>query len=103
MEKREISKIFKYPMPVQEKFELQLPVGAKIIRVADIDGLFYLWAIVNTEIEETETRFIECYKTGQPIDNPETLNYLGLCCLFIMQELGLYMFERVTITEPYTS
>ncbi len=90
-------------MAVQEKIELQLPIGAKIIRVSDVDGMFFLWAIVDPEIEETETRYIEFYKTGQPIENDHELVYLGLCCLFIMQELGLYTFERVTPTLPYTS
>lgn len=98
-----MKKIYKYPMPVQEKIELQLPVGAKIIRVSDIEGLFYLWAIVDTDCEETETRHIEFYNTGQPIENPDTLVYLGLCCLFIMQELGLYTFERIQPNEPYTT
>lgn len=96
-------KIYKYPMPVQEKFEIQLPIGAKIIRVDDVDGLFFLWAMVDSETQETETRYIEFYKTGQPIESPETLLYLGLCKLFIMQELGLYTFERIVIPEPYTT
>lgn len=98
-----MKKIYKYPMPVQEKIELQLPVGAKIIRVGDVDGLFFLWAIVDTDITETETRYIEFYKTGQPIENDQNLVYLGLCCLFIMQELGLYTFERIAPIEPYTT
>ena len=95
--------IYKYPMPVQEKIEVELPVGAKIIRVSDIDGLFFLWAIVDTEIDEREIRYIEFYKTGQPIDHPETLVYLGLCCIFIMQELGLYTFERIAPIQPFTT
>lgn len=98
-----MKKIYKYPMPVQEKIELQLPIGAQIIRVADIDGLFFLWAIVDPEQAETETRYIEFYKTGQPIENVEGLVYLGLCCLFIMQELGLYTFERIQPQQPYTT
>lgn len=97
-----MKKIFKYPMAVQEKIELQLPIGAQIIRVSDIDGLFFLWAIVDPEQMEIETRYIEFYKTGQPIENPDGLIYLGLCCLFIMQELGLYTFER-TLKQPYTT
>jgi len=90
-------------MPVQEKIQLELPVGANIIRVSDIEGLFYLWAIVDPEQMETETRYIEFYKTGQPIDGEDELIYLGLCRLFIMQELGLYTFERVTKQAPYTT
>lgn len=91
--------IYKYSLPVQEKFTIDLPAGAQIIRVEDVTGLFFLWAIVETDEQHPkETRFIECYKTGQPIDTPiEHLRYLGCCKLFIMQELCLYMFENVHV------
>ena len=89
--------IYKYSLPVQEKLVIELPVGADIIRVDDVDGLFWLWAIVDPEAEK-EPRRIECYKTGQPIETPlEHLKYLGCCKLFIMQELCLYMFENVHV------
>lgn len=89
--------IYKYSLPVQEKLTVELPAAAQIIRVEDIGGLFWLWAIVDTDAEHPkETRYIECYKTGQSIETPlEDLRYLGLCKLFIMQELGLYMFENI--------
>jgi hypothetical protein len=88
-------KIFKYSLPVKEKFTIELPKSAKIIRVDDVDGLFWLWAIVD-ETAELECRYIECYKTGQEITTPqENLVYLGCCKLFIMQELCLYMFENI--------
>lgn len=85
--------IFKYPIPVLEKFSVSLPADAQVIRVDDVDGHFFLWAIVDTEADLVERHF-ECYKTGQPIETPlHRLFYLGLCKLFIMQELGLYVFE----------
>lgn len=92
--------IFKYSLPVQEKFVLELPATAQIIRVDDVEGKFWLWAIVETDPEHPkEQRFIECYKTGQPIETPlPELIYLGCCKLFIMQELCLYMFENVRAT-----
>lgn len=91
-----MKKIFKYSLPVQEKIEVHLPIGADIIRVDDVDGLFWLWAVVDPECTETEPRWIECYKTGQPIETVVAdLKYLGCCKLFIMQELCLYMFERI--------
>ena len=92
-----MNKIYKYLLPTKEKLEIDLPVGAKIIRVGDVEGLFYLWAIVNTEEDvPTEKRFLEFYKTGQPIKTPlKELIYLGECKLFIMQELCLYTFENV--------
>lgn len=91
-----MKKIFKYPLPVQEKYQIELPIGAVIIRVDDVDGLFFLWAIVDVETEESETRYLEFYKTGQEIKTPiEDLKFLGTCKLFIMQELCLYVFENI--------
>lgn len=88
-------KIFKYQLKIQEKQELTLPQGAKIIRVDDLDGMFFLWAMVNADADwPTEVVNLEFYKTGQPIDNPDGLCYIGFCKLFIMQELGLYAFRR---------
>lgn len=85
--------IFKYELGCLENQVVYLPISAKIIRVGDVDGRFYLWAIVN-KTNAVEPRHIEMYKTGQPIPNPDGLTYLGLCTLFVMQELGLYTFER---------
>ena len=90
-------KIFKYQLPIQEKCELLLPKGAKIIRCEDVDGLFFLWAIVNSDENiEQEVRYLEFYKTGQPILTPlENLIQIGCCKIFIMQELCLYVFENI--------
>lgn len=91
-----MNNIYKYPLPVQEKYEIELPVDSRIIRVGDVDGLFFLWAIVNTDEDMVnEKRFLEFYKTGQPIETDlSELIYLGKCKLFIMQELCLYVFEN---------
>ena len=92
-----MKKIFKYEMSIKEKQEIELPINAEIIRVDDLDGRFFLWAIVNPEEDtETETRYLEFYKTGQPIETEtKDLKYIGFCKLFIMQELGLYVFENL--------
>jgi hypothetical protein len=87
--------IYKYSLPVQEKHTIELPKDAEIIRVGDVDGLFFLWAIIDTEAKETEERHLEFYKTGQEIRTPiDDLIFLGTCKLFIMQELCLYVFEN---------
>lgn len=86
--------IYKYQLPVKEKFILELPHSAMILRVDDVEGLFYLWAVVNPEAPLVP-RYFECYKTGQPITTPmRSLFYLGCCKLFVMQELCLYIFEN---------
>jgi hypothetical protein len=90
--------IYKYSLPVQEKHAIELPKDAIIIRVSDVDGLFFLWAIVETEPEyDKEFRYLEFYKTGQPIETPlHDLYLIGTCKLFIMQELCLYVFENIS-------
>jgi hypothetical protein len=97
--------IYKYPIPTKEKYVIELPKDSRIIRVEDVDGLFFLWAIV--EIDEDhpkEKRCLEFYKTGQPIITPiENLIFLGTCKLFIMQELCLYVFENVSETAKANS
>jgi hypothetical protein len=95
-----MNKIYKYPIPIKEKYTIELPKGSQILRVDDVDGLFFLWAIVNTEEDHPkEKRCLEFYKTGQPIETPLAhLFYLGTCKLFIMQELCLYAFENVIET-----
>ena len=93
-----MKKIFKYELSIKEKQTINLPIGAEIIRVDDVDGKFFLWAIVTPEEEpELEVRYLEFYKTGQAIEtNIDHLKYLGFCKLFIMQELGLYVFENIS-------
>ena len=87
--------IYKYPLPVQEKYIIELPKDARIIRCSDVDGLFFIWAIVDTEAE-LENRYLELYKTGQPIETDlDYLVMIGQCRLFIMQELMLYVFENI--------
>lgn len=100
-----MNKIYKYSIPTKEKYTIELPKDARIIRVEDVDGLFFLWAIVNTgEEHPTEKRCLEFYKTGQPIETPlERLKYLGTCKLFIMQELCLYVFENTFETAKINS
>jgi hypothetical protein len=87
--------IYKFPIPVSEKFTLDLPRDADIIRIDDVDGWFFAWVLLNPE-EEKVPRFFECYKTGQPIETSvNALKYLGHFKMFIMQELCLYLFENL--------
>lgn len=87
--------IYKYQMPVLEQFSMQLPQGAKIIRMKDEGGLFWLWAIVDTEAP-TEQRNFMAFKTGAEIPRNVDLEYVGFCAVFVQMELGLYIFEVMT-------
>ncbi len=84
--------IYKYQMPVLEEFEMTLPQNAEIIRVQDMDGYFWMWAVVNTDAP-TETRKFRAFKTGAKIPDGLELRYVGFCAVFVQMELGLYIFE----------
>lgn len=90
--------IFKYQMPVLEEFTMDLPKGAEIIRMQDMDGMFWLWAVVNTEAP-MEKRYFRAFKTGAKIPDNVELKYVGFCAVFVQMELGLYIFEDMTATK----
>lgn len=86
--------IHKFAIPVLEKFTLDLPDTAHIIRIDDVDGKFWMWVVVDTEAKYVK-RYFEVYKTGQEIKTPIShLFYHGFFKMFIMQELCLYLFEN---------
>lgn len=85
--------IYKYQMPVKEEFELVLPVGAQIIRVDSIDGIFWMWAVIDNRKSDFKKRSFRAFKTGAAIPTDNELNYIGFCTLHIQQQLGLYIFE----------
>jgi hypothetical protein len=84
--------IFKYQMPVLEAFTMKLPAGAQIIRMQDQGGMFWLWAVVDTDAP-TEERHFCAFKTGAAIPRDLNLHYVGFCAVFVQMELGLYIFE----------
>lgn len=84
--------IFKYQMPVLEKFTMKLPKDAEIIRMEDQGGMFWLWAVVNTNAPLEERHFM-AFKTGATIPEDIDLKYVGFCAVHVQMELGLYIFE----------
>jgi hypothetical protein len=85
--------IFKYQMPVLEQFTMKLPAGAEIVRMEDQGGMFWLWAVVDTNAP-MEDRHMRAFKTGAKIPDGIKLRYLGFCAVFVQMELGLYIFEE---------
>lgn len=84
--------IFKYQMPVLERFTMRLPRSAEIIRMADQGGMFWLWAVVDTRLPDEDRHFV-AVKCGGNVPETPGLIYRGFCAVFVQQELGLYIFE----------
>lgn len=85
-------RVFKYLVSFKEHVHLELPIGAKIIRIDVEDGHLYFWALISTDAE-IETREFFLSKTGG-VGLPDIpLDYLGCGAIFVQQELMLYVFE----------
>ena len=69
--------VFKYTIPVEDYFSLDLPEGAKILTVQEQNGGAQVWALVNSD-NPTETRNFRLAGTGHPIkESPDVLDYIG--------------------------
>ena len=73
----EMRRVFKYTVPVEDYFSLEMPGGAKVLTVQNQHGEPQLWALVNPD-NPTETRNFRLVGTGHPIsENPDMLDYIG--------------------------
>lgn len=73
-----MKKIFKYPVNIVDRQEIEMPEGAEILTVQNQGGVICLWAIVDPEKEKL-TRTIRIIGTGHDIADgeAETLIYIG--------------------------
>ena len=91
--------IYKYRLPFMEKAQVEMPEGAKIIRVDGLDGALWLWAVVDTDAHMVVREF-ELFKTGgeMPEGILDDYKYIGCGAIFVQMELMMYVFERVGYT-----
>lgn len=69
-------KIFKYEIPICDKFQLELPEGAKIIEINTQFEIPFFWAIID-ENAPLKKRFFSVVGTGEPFNPDETWEYIG--------------------------
>ena len=90
--------IWKYPVPVTDLFEVEMPIGAEVITVQMQGGAPYMWALVDSN-RELETRFFRVAGTGNPL--PDTMDLFGYLGTFQMLggQLVWHLFERPPESE----
>ena len=88
--------VFKYPLQVKDKQEIQMPVGAEILCVQVQGGTPCLWAKVDTEAAYDIKRTIRIYGTGHHINQDEPLDYIGTFQL----ENGVLVFHVFELRLP---
>lgn len=59
-------KIYKYPIEIKDKQQLELPVGAEILSVQTQYGEVQMWALVDPNAQK-ETRMFEVFGTGNDV------------------------------------
>lgn len=88
--------IFKYPVPIEDHFTLELPKDAKILTVQTQRSAPHLWAMVDSETEK-EVRYFRLSGTGHPMgeDYLRIINYIGTFQI----ENGVLVFHLFEIKE----
>ena len=86
-----MSVIYKYELEPKQVQDLMMPVGAKILHVANQFEKICLWALVDRLAEHKPRRFV-IFLTGEQDFEAEKSNYLGTV---LMQNgvLVLHVFE----------
>jgi hypothetical protein len=72
------NRIYRYPLPIQDRIRISLPNGAEILTVGpprDGSATLDMWAMVNPD-NDPETREFQIVGTGHPIDE-NTGRYIG--------------------------
>lgn len=71
-------RIFKYPVRIRDKFEVELPQSAEILDVQLQFGEPMMWALVDPQ-EQKVTRRFRVIGTGHPIESDDLhrLHYVG--------------------------
>ena len=59
--------IYKYPLAVKNFQEVLLPIGAELLTVQAQGETACMWALINPNETQKETRNIEIFGTGHPI------------------------------------
>lgn len=87
--------IYKYKVPVKDRFFLRLPVGAEILTVQTQYGEVAMWAIVDNNAEK-EMREFRVAGTGHDLMKAvnEEFKYIGTFQLYEGKFIG-HMFEVI--------
>lgn len=71
-----MKKIFKYPIPIQDHFAVQMPIGAKVLCVQVQHGNPYIWVIVDERMPITPYQF-RLRGTGHNCTDCDESRYVG--------------------------
>lgn len=68
--------VYKYPIPIDDDFALNLPKDARVLTVQTQKGEPFIWVLINPHATQTPRKFILA-GIGHPIHRPDLLKYIG--------------------------
>ena len=83
--------VYKYPVMLEDEWQMSMPRGAKILSLDVQNGKPYMWAAIETT-RMSERRYFITRGTGHELTR--TLEFIGM---FQLENMGLvfHVFERV--------
>jgi len=86
--------VYKYQVPIVDNFELELPVGAKILSFMEQRGAPCVWVLIDPDMHHEVRRF-RLAGTGHPITiDPDELRFVG-SVLLRGGDLVFHLFEII--------
>jgi len=86
-------KIYKYEIPISDQFNLEMPIGSKLLHFGTQFGKPTLWAEVNTDDQGTMIRAFAIYGTGH-VHRQGEQEYVGTV-LMENDALVWHLYERL--------
>ena len=86
-ERGDSRRVFKYEVPAETEFILEMPTGAKVLHVAEQGMGVCLWALVDPEVFVFEDRRFVVRGTGHLV--PENVDWVGTW----LQDGGRFVFH----------
>jgi len=71
------TQVWKYPLQARTIQEIEMPWGAKVLKLAVFEGTPCLWAMIDSSRPANSLRDFRLYETGEDMGDASQLEYIG--------------------------
>lgn len=80
--------IWKFHLPVEDEFNIKMPIGAEILKIHDQGGVGYMWVL----LDESRVKVVRRFKTvGTGHEMKMDLAYIGT---YFDKQFVWHIFEK---------
>ena len=87
--------VYKYKLEILTIQNVTLPINSEILSIQKQRDELYLWALIELNEDETETRCIEINGTGYNLNYNMNINRTYLTTVCMSDNLVLHIFELI--------